>query len=159
MATPLIQIPDEEIIRIMQAVIDNYLKPKFIELGMNATGQWLNTLEARSVNGNGEIWGQDYSYWLVNGRKPGTAPPISVLMPWVTAKFGIGGNEARSIAFAVAQKIKKEGTDYYPDGTDLLTVLNSDEVKNYIYSQLGIAINVQINNILIKQINDNFSRP
>lgn len=157
MVSLAIQIPDEEIIRIMQGVIDNYLKPKFIELGMNATGQWLNTLEARSNNGVGEIWGQDYTYWLANGRKPGNAPPVSALIPWVTAKFGLGGNEAKSIAFAISQKIKKEGTEYYPDGTDLLTVLNSDEVKNYIYSELGQAVNVQINNILIKQINDNFS--
>lgn len=152
-----IRIPDELIIETMQGVIDNFLKPKFIELGMNATGQWLNSLEARSINGNGEIWGMDYTYWLANGRRPGTGPAVSALMPWVTAKFGIGGNEARSIAFAVAQKIKNEGTEYYPDGTDLLNVLYSKEVANYIYSQLREGFTVEINKILIKQLHDNFS--
>lgn len=141
----------------MQGVIDNFLKPKFISLGMNATGQWLNSLEARAVNGNGEIWGMDYTYWLANGRKSGTAPPVSVLIPWVNAKFGIGGNEARGIAFAVAAKIKKEGTSYYPEGTDLLEVLNSPEVINYIYSKIREGLTVEVNRILKKQLDDNFS--
>lgn len=152
-----LHISDDIIIQTMQGVIDNFLKPKFISLGMNATGKWLESLEAKAVNGNGEIWGMDYTYWLANGRKPGVAPPVSALIPWVNAKLGIGGKEAISIAWAVATKIKKEGTNYYPDGTDLLEVLNSDEVKNYIYSQFREGINVEINKILIKQINDNFA--
>jgi hypothetical protein len=151
-----IGIPDEIIISTMQGVIDNFLKPKFISLGMNASGNWINSLEPRVVNGNGEIWGMNYSYWLANGRKPGKAPPISALMPWVTAKFGVSGNEAKGIAFAVANKIKNEGTSYYPEGTDLLAILNSEEVKNYIYSQFQIAFESEINKILIKQLHDNF---
>lgn len=150
-------IPDEIIIQTMQGVIDNFLKPKFISLGMNASGSWLNSLQARYENGNGAIYGMDYTYWLANGRKPGTSPPVSALIPWVTAKFGVGGNEARGIAFAVANKIKKEGTKYYPNGTDLLEVLNSTEVLNYIYLQFKEGITVEINKILIKQLNDNFS--
>ena len=152
-----IKISDELIIQTMQGVIDNFLKPKFISLGMNATGQWLESLEPRIVNGNGEIWGMDYTYWLANGRKPGKAPPTSALIPWVNAKFGVSGKQAISIAFAVAQKIKNEGTNYYPDGTDLLTVLYSKEVTDYIYSQLREGITVEINKILKKQIDDNFA--
>jgi len=152
-----VRLPDEIIIQTMQGVVDNFLKPKFISLGMNATGKWLESLEAKAVNGNGEIWGMDYSYWLAHGRKPGTMPPVSKLIPWVNAKFGIGGKEAIGIAWAVATKIKNEGTNYYPDGTDLLEVLNSDQVKNYIYSQFKEGITVEINKILIKQLNDNFA--
>jgi len=152
-----VKIPDEAIIETIQGVIDNYLKPKFIELGMNATGQWLESLEARAVNGNGEIWGMDYSYWLANGRKPGKMPPVSALIPWVNAKFGIGGKEALSVAFAVATKIKNEGTSYYPDGTDLLEVLHSSEVNDYVSKKLGTFISIEINKILKKQLNGNFS--
>ena len=151
------RLPDEIIIQTMQGVVDNFLKPKFISLGMNATGKWLESLEAKAVNGNGEIWGMDYTYWLAHGRKPGTMPPVSKLIPWVNAKFGVGGKEAIGIAWAVAKKIKNEGTSYYPDGTDLLEVLNSDQVKNYIYSQFKEGITVEINKILIKQLNDNFA--
>jgi len=142
----------------MQGVIDNFLKPKFIELGMNATGRWLDSLEARAVNGNGEIYGMDYTYWLANGRKPGKMPPVSALIPWVNAKLGIGGKEAIAIAWAVATKIKNEGTNYYPDGTDLLEVLNSDEVKKYVQDEIGTFFSIEINKILKKQLNDNFAQ-
>jgi len=152
-----IRIPDELIIETMQGVIDNFLKPKFISLGMQATGQWLNTLEPRVNQGNGEIWGMDYTYFLANGRKPGKRPPVSALIPWVNAKFGIGGKEAVSIAWAVAKKIENEGTEYYPQGTDLLEILHSQEVINYIYSQLQEGFTVEINKILIKQLHDNFT--
>lgn len=153
-----LHISDDFIIQTMQGVIDKFLKPKFISLGMNATGKWLDSLEAKAVNGNGEIWGMNYTYWLANGRKPGVAPPVSALIPWVNAKLGIGGKEAISIAFAVATKIKNEGTNYYPDGTDLLEVLNSDEVKKYVSEQIGTFFSIEINKILKKQLNDNFAQ-
>lgn len=151
------KIPDELIIKTMQGVIDNYLKPKFISLGMNASGKWLESLEARAVNGNGAIYGFDYTYWLAHGRKPGTMPPVSALIPWVNAKFGIGGKEAIGIAWAVATKIKNEGTEYYPDGTDLLEVLYSQEVKKYVFEQISTFFSVEINKILKKQLNDTFA--
>ncbi len=151
------KIPDEAIISTMRGVIDKFLIPKFVSLGMDATHRWINSLEPRAVNGNGEIWGMDYTYWLSHGRKPGTAPPVSALIPWVNAKFGIGGKEAIGIAFAVASKIKAEGTKYYPEGTDLLEVLNSPECKAYIIEQLQTFYSVEINKILIKQLNDNFA--
>jgi len=154
-----VKLSDQIMLSVIQGVIDNFLKPKFISLGMNATGSWLNSIEARVVNGNGEIWGNDYTYWLANGRKGGTAPPVSALVPWVQAKFGIGGKEGLSIAFAVAKKIKNEGTKYYPQGTDLLEVLKSKEVLDYIYEKIGFAINVEIAKRLKKQINDTFTRP
>jgi hypothetical protein len=153
-----VKLPDEIIIQTMQGVIDNFLKPKFIQLGMNATGKWLESLEAKAVNGNGEIWGMDYTYWLANGRKPGKMPPVSALIPWVNAKFGIGGKEAVGIAWAVATKIKNEGTSYYPEGTDLLEVLNSDEVKRYVQDAIGTWFTIEINKILKKQLNDNFAQ-
>lgn len=151
-----IRIPDQLIIQTMQGVIDNFLKPKFIELGMNASGEWLNTIQPKIVEGRGEIWGMDYTYFLANGRAPGRRPPASELLPWVNAKFGIGGQEALSIAFAVATKIGNEGTRFYPEGTDLLEILNSEEVKNYIYSQLKTGITATISALMVKQLRDTF---
>jgi hypothetical protein len=141
----------------MQGVIDLYLIPKFNELGMSASGQWIESLEARIVDGNGEIWGMDYTYFLQNGRAPGAMPPVSALIPWVSSKLGKGGREGVSIAWAIAKKIQREGTEYYPDGTDLLDVLSSKEVIDYVYGRFGEAFRVEINKRLIKQLNDNFA--
>lgn len=153
-----LRLSDEIILATMQGVIDNFLKPKFISLGMNASGQWLASLEPRVENGQGQIWGMDYTYWLAHGRAPSEKmPPITPLISWVTVKFGIGGNEAKSIAFAVAKKIQKEGTEYYPEGTDLLEILHSKEVADFIYSQLREGFTTEISSILKKQIHDNFT--
>lgn len=133
----MIIIPNDKIIEVMQGVIDNFLKPKFIELGMNASGDWLNSLEARANLNEGEIWGFDYTYYLVNGRAGGKRPPIAPLIRWVGYKFGLSGQEAISTAYAVATKIEREGTNYYPNGTDLLEVLQSKEVSDYVNNSIG----------------------
>lgn len=160
-----IRIPDELIIQTIQGVIDNFLKPKFISLGMSASGKWLETLEARVNNGNGEIWGQDYTYWLNNGRLPNKdqSPDklkawsywygINVIKPWAQSK-GIVFDNPIAVAYSIARK----GTKSRPERIGFLEeILNSSEVLNYIYSQLQEGITVEINKILIKQLNDNFS--
>lgn len=126
-------LPQEKVIEILNGLIENVLKPKFIELGMNASGQWLSSLEARYTGINkGEIWGMDYTQYLANGRSGGTMPPVEPLIRWVGNKFGYSGREAVSMAWAVAKKIEREGTNYYPNGTDLLSVLNSPEALKYV---------------------------
>lgn len=160
-----IRIPDELIISTIQGVIDLFLKPKFIELGMDASGQWLNSLEARAVNGNGEIWGMDYTYWLNNGRQPNKdqSPEklkawayyygINVIKPWADAKGLVFDNP-----IAVAYNIGKNGTRSRPERIGFLEdVLNSKEVLDYIYSQLQEGVTIEINKVLIKQIHDNFA--
>ena len=136
----MIVISEDKRIEVMQKVIDNYLKPKFISLGMNASGRWLNSLEARADG----IWGMDYTYYLVNGRANGKIPPIQPLISWVGSKFGLYGQEAKSAAFAIAIKIEREGTEYYPDGTDLLEVLQSKEVRQFVYDEMKSDISSQL---------------
>lgn len=147
-------LKDEQILEVMQGVIDDFLKPKFISLGMNASGQWLDSLEARANNGNGEIWGMDYTYYLANGRAPGKRPPITPLIQWVGHKFGYSGQQAVGVAFAVANKIAEEGTNYYPDGTDLISFLNSNEVSGYVNRRIGAYILTNIQSDMIKRVKD-----
>jgi len=154
----MITIPDEKIIQVMQEVIDIFLIPKFIELGMNASGEWVSSLEARAVEGRGEIWGRDYTYYLVNGRAGGSRPPITPLVNWVGNKLGIYGREGLSVAFAVAKKIEKEGTEYYPNGTDLLEVLESPQVTQFVYNKLGVEIAGTIRSEITRNLQNIFSK-
>jgi len=137
----MITIDDDILKAAMQGVIDEFLIPKFISLGMNASGKWIESLEADAVNGKGYIRGQYYSYWLKNGRAPSNGlPPYGPIFEWVGNKLGLSGAAQVSATWAVRQKIKKEGTNYYPDGTDLLDVLESNEVNQYIYSKIKAGV-------------------
>ncbi len=54
-----------------------------------------------------------YAQIMDEGRLPGSMPPVDALFPWVRDKFkDVHSNtEARRVAFAVAQKIAKEGIE------------------------------------------------
>jgi len=144
-------IPDAKIEEILNEVIRLYLIPKHNELGMKATGEWINSLEAK---GN-VIRGRKYTEQLVWGRKPGNAPPITPLENWVKAKFGITGKEATSFAFAISKKIAKEGTTWHKKGgSDLLEVLETSEVLNYINSKIAVYFQTEITLQIQRQLRE-----
>lgn len=146
----MINIPEDKILKTMQEVIDTFLIPKFIALGMNATGKWIESLEARVVDGRGEIWGIDYTYWLAKGRRPNKNQDPEALTKWAVwagSTFIKDWAEAKGISappIAIAYKIAIDGTDYYPDGTDLLEVLNSPEVIQFVYDKTGEQVSNQV---------------
>ena len=134
-----------ELEAILQKVIDNFLIPRFNELGMNASGEWLASLEIEIGNDEGKIRGRDYSEQLAQGRRPGKAPPIKQLERWVNAKLGISGQEATSIAWAISKKIAKEGTTWYQKGgTDLIEVLSEPKTIQFMQEELGAIAQVRI---------------
>lgn len=127
-------IPDAKFEEILNDVIRLYLIPKHKELGMEATGEWIKSLESK---GN-VIRGRKYTEQLVYGRNAGKAPPIAPIEKWVNAKFGISGKQATSFAFAISKKIAKEGTTWKAKGgSDLLEVLETKEVKDFIQKAIG----------------------
>jgi len=140
----MIIISDQDIRTIMDGVALKFLIPKFLELGMNASGEWVDSIETSAVNNVGKIRGRDYTEYLKNGRKPGKMPPIAAIEKWVQVKLGLRGKQAISAAFAIAKKIAKEGTDYYKQGgTELLAELESQECLDYIRKELTTLIVVQ----------------
>lgn len=53
----------------------------------------------------------------IAGRPPGTPPPVEPLVDWVMAKgLASEAKKARGIAFAIRNKIAKQGTERYKDG-------------------------------------------
>jgi hypothetical protein len=63
---------------------------------------------------SGELSGASYYYFLVHGRRPGKQPPIDNILAWIKKK-GIEAKDIseRSLAFLIARKIGKLGTDIY----------------------------------------------
>lgn len=135
----------KDIEAVLQKVIDNFLLPRFHELKMKATGEWEQSLEIKVGDDAGTIRGRDYSEQLAKGRAPGKMPPIKPLIRWAKAKFGVSEKEATSIAWGVAKKIQKVGTQYHiQGGTDLLEVLEDPKTLQFIQEELGGIARVKI---------------
>lgn len=49
--------------------------------------------------------------FLQFGRRAGTMPPVSVLEGWVRRKLNVPEDEVKGVAFAIAKKIQKKGTN------------------------------------------------
>ncbi len=126
----------------------NDLKKKHIELGQPATRQWLEQLRYELNGTFAKVIGMEYTKQLENGRAGGSMPPIAPLETWVKAKLGKTGKEARSVAFAVAKKIEKEGTNIYPKGTDLIDGVITDQR----IEQIIINVGNYLNEIIIEDI-------
>lgn len=61
----------------------------------------------------GELNANHYWYFLVYGRKPGSMPPIESILGWI-AKKGIQTDiKPESLAFLIARKIGRVGTDIF----------------------------------------------
>lgn len=139
----------ESIEKVLQEIVDKFLIPKFKDLGMNASGRWIDSLEVE-FDGNGYIKGEDYTKYLVEGRPPNNMSELemrnwavyygrTVIKDWADSK-GITIDP-----IAIAYKIAREGTNYYPNGTDLLEVLQSKEVTDYFNERVTglMIVNVQ----------------
>lgn len=137
----------------MDWVVDTILIPHFQQLGLNASGEWIANLNTRAEENIGIINGRKYTEQLVWGRRPGNRPPISALERWAQVKLGLSGTEAKSAAFAIANKIAKEGTEIYKEGgTDLLEILERPETIQRINEHLSQQLTVEVQLYLEREI-------
>ena len=56
-------------------------------------------------------WGLDYADFVEYGREPGSRPPYEPIYDWCKRKLGLSDEEAKKVAFAICNKIEKEGTE------------------------------------------------
>lgn len=139
----------------MEEILDRAITvlyvPHFMALGMNASGQWREAVEARGKT----IWGMDYTEYLAEGRgaNQDQSPESikawvgwagsTVIAQWVKDK-GLNLNP-----YAVAQNIARRGTTWkQKGGSDLLKFLNSkpflDFLAKGISEKLGQNIRDQL---------------
>src|SRR5690606_22373253 len=149
---------DEEIKRTMDWVVDTILIPHFLSLGLDATGEWRQSLNVRAEGSIGIINGRKYTEQLVWGRRPGNRPPIAPLERWAQIKLGLSGRDALGAAFAIANKIAKEGTEIYKEGgTDLLEILERPETLQRINAFLGEQLQTKVQLYLEREIQAQWS--
>lgn len=110
---------------------------KYDELGMRASGKWGDAVdyfvEKTETNIKAIFLGLDYTEYLTKGRTPGRYPPIDAIRQWIDDK-GITPYDnisKDSLAFLIARKIAREGTEYFKQGgTDLIdSVITTKRIR------------------------------
>jgi len=82
------------------------LKAKHIELGMKASGKWLEGVVLETTETSATIFGTDYTKYLVDGRPPSDKfPPIDKIKQWIYDKGLNYDIPINSLAYLIARKI------------------------------------------------------
>lgn len=152
-------------------VIGAFLKEAFIEELLsqdhNATGEHIKSIKYNVTTSSG---GFELSFTsnniivskaLNNGTKAGRYVPIKALMEWVEAKgIATGDKEVKSIAYAIRQKIFKEGTPTRGSSAkgnkknwiDIVIKDNKAKINDKLAFIVGDSVNVALS-VLAKEIN------
>ena len=128
----------EEILQIEFDMIAVDLKAKHIELGMKASGKWVESIDVETTPNSATIFGEDYTEYLVEGRKPGKFPPIDAIKKWIFDKGITSDIPVNSLAFLIARKISQSGTKYFQQGgTDLIDAVITPKRTQAIIDRIG----------------------
>jgi hypothetical protein len=91
-------------------------------------------MEIQLAQTGGGLSANDYIYQLWKGRKPGTMPPIESILSWIKKKHikPLYKIKPKSLAFLIARKIGRQGTDIFMGkrpGLDLEAIIeiNTEE--------------------------------
>lgn len=127
------------------------------ELGMRASGQWARSLQVTATETRAILSGLAYTQQLATGREPGKFPPIAAIEKWIVDK-GIAAQvepnlSISSLAFLIARKIAREGTEYFKQGgTDLIDSVITPQRIQGIIDKVGIffidEFKTEINGVL-----------
>ena len=142
------EILDKEFNEIKKDLIE-----KHIELGMRASGKWVESLEVITEGNTTKILGLEYTEQLINGRKPGNRPPIEAIKQWIIDKGIINQIQGKitvtGLAFAISIKIAKSGTRYFQEGgTDLVSSVITPERIQSIIDEVGAEKSINIVQII-----------
>lgn len=103
---------------------------KHEELGMRASGRWIEGTQTIVRGLTASLVGEHYTEYLVDGRPPSVKmPPVEAIKRWIEDK-GIQPDRGTisSLAWAIAKKIQREGTEYFKEGgTDLVSAVITPE--------------------------------
>ena len=141
----------EEVMAKATAIAIQMLIAKYESLDMRASGKWADELEVVREPNKAIIRGMDYTQYLTHGRPPSDRlPPVDKIYQWMLDKQSFSGEKTLSRAWAIAKKIQKEGTSWYPNGSDLLEVLEDPKTIEEFSKVIGDYLIVYISEDLIR---------
>jgi len=135
---------------IGQRFVDK-IKDKFDSQNLNDTGEAKDSLSYKVEGNKLIIEGKARALFLEFGRRPGTFPPIAPIRAWAIRKLGVSEDEADGVAYLIARKIAREGTDILTDRSKGLQVeILLSELNKELLQEITIFEQARITNGLIK---------
>jgi hypothetical protein len=153
----------EEILRNEFASLSRELVNKYDDLGMRSSGRFERELEvdvrSNEVSFRGVLSGAHYTYQLVNGRRPGRMPPVDAIRQWIRDKrIQLDNISEGSLAYLIARKIAREGTDYFKQGgTDLVSSVVTEDRMSSIVDRVAREVNVIISDSILTTMKESIA--
>jgi hypothetical protein len=103
----------EAVAKFLKRISDAYVKDQQGK-GIRASGRSAASLKEVTEPTGGRLFGKAYFHFQKVGRRPGKFPPINAILTWIEEK-GITPADIskKSLAFLIARKIARLGTDIF----------------------------------------------
>jgi len=107
-----LSILEYELNAFKQRVIENHIRA-----GQKASGRTISSLRVEITSDGGIVWGRKPFATLETGRKGGKVPRgfYKIIYDWIIDK-GLIFEKPKSVAYLIARKIAREGTQLHRDG-------------------------------------------
>jgi len=118
---------------------------KHKQLGMKASGKWIDSLETKVSSDKGVLIGEDYTEQLQYGRAKGKFPPIDMIKKWIVSKGLTYDIPINSLAFLIARKISREGWKRKDHGgVELVSQVITPKRIDSIINRVGIEMTLNV---------------
>jgi hypothetical protein len=121
---------------------------------VNASGNLAKSIRYELAEDVGTIYAAGYAFAVEFGRGPGKMPPVKSIRAWIDAK-GIEptGISKDSLAFLIARKIAREGTDIYKEGgkSGILSGVVNAQAMEALRTELFGVLAADITSFLLKE--------
>jgi hypothetical protein len=122
---------------------------------VNASGNLADSIDYVVTGSRLTIRGNDYIYYLENGRRPGKRPPKDVIRKWIDDKGIVPRDNISkdSLAYLIARKMGEEGsTIYKAGGSDLVSGIFNDQFVDSLQSEFMNLLTVEIESEILKLV-------
>jgi hypothetical protein len=131
------------------------IKSDQVGKGIRASGESADSLNKTTNDDGGQLKGSRYITQQVEGRRPGAMPPVEDILAWIKVKGIQSDIKPEQLAWAIAKKIAKSGTDIFQgkrEGLDLKNIIdkNKETLKKRILRGTVLEIKSAIQSTRIK---------
>ena len=141
----------KEVTDLVEQLRDEVIK-NYLDKGLIASGNFEKETNVVDEGNRVLIIAPHYVYQMIQGRRGGTAPPVSVIKQWIKDKNKQGADIPEEAAWAIVQKIKQDGIKVpnpYNDGTAVTSVLSPSRVQQLVVD-INQIIKAKLLDVLMK---------